>query len=167
LPCSRWSSASAWWPITSRCASFPSHLTKPVRAPAVSSSNALICRPQAVSSTDPAFTAAFALLLTRKIESRRTYLTLIPIVIGTAMASGVSVCSALGAALAASQPRAVRAELQRTGVWHVPARRCVARAVLGVLSLSILKLSASTTETSFSGSARAEERYAGRAVERG
>ena len=43
---------------------------------------------QAISSTDPAFTAFFALALQRRRESRRTYATLIPIVAGTAMASG-------------------------------------------------------------------------------
>ena len=44
---------------------------------------------QAVSSTDPAFTAAFAFLLHRKRESPQVYAALVPIVLGTALASGV------------------------------------------------------------------------------
>jgi hypothetical protein len=44
---------------------------------------------QAVSATDPAFTALFAAALLRKREARATYLALVPIVAGTALASGV------------------------------------------------------------------------------
>ena len=44
---------------------------------------------QAVSATDPAFTALFAAALLRKREARATYLALVPIIAGTALASGV------------------------------------------------------------------------------
>ena len=44
---------------------------------------------QAVSATDPAFTALFSALVLRKREGRATYVALVPIVAGTALASGV------------------------------------------------------------------------------
>jgi hypothetical protein len=44
---------------------------------------------QAVSSTDPAFTAVFALVLQGKKETALTYAALFPVVAGTALASGV------------------------------------------------------------------------------
>lgn len=44
---------------------------------------------QAISSTDPAFTALFALALQGKKETAVTYATLLPVVAGTALASGV------------------------------------------------------------------------------
>jgi drug/metabolite transporter (DMT)-like permease len=44
---------------------------------------------QAISATDPAFTALFAAALQRRREARATYLALLPIVAGTALASGV------------------------------------------------------------------------------
>ena len=47
---------------------------------------------QAVSSTDPAFTAVFALALQGKRETVLTYAALLPVVAGTALASGVRLC---------------------------------------------------------------------------
>jgi drug/metabolite transporter (DMT)-like permease len=48
---------------------------------------------QAISATDPAFTALFAALLQRRREARATYVALLPIVFGTALASGVRDCT--------------------------------------------------------------------------
>ena len=43
----------------------------------------------AISATDPAFTALFGAVLLGRREARATYTALIPIVAGTALASGV------------------------------------------------------------------------------
>jgi drug/metabolite transporter (DMT)-like permease len=47
---------------------------------------------QAVGATTPFFTAVFAYLMTVKRESWITYLTLVPVVTGVVIASGVSYC---------------------------------------------------------------------------
>ncbi|GJN08212.1 hypothetical protein PR202_ga26108 [Eleusine coracana subsp. coracana] len=47
---------------------------------------------QAVGATTPFFTAVFAYLMTVKRESWVTYLTLVPVVTGVIIASGVSCC---------------------------------------------------------------------------
>jgi drug/metabolite transporter (DMT)-like permease len=49
---------------------------------------------QAVGATTPFFTAVFAYIMTVKRESWVTYLTLVPVVTGVMIASGVSCCSA-------------------------------------------------------------------------
>jgi len=71
---------------------------------------------QAVSATDPAFTALFAALLLSKREARATYAALVPIVAGTALASGVRARATAASCAAAScaahfsrHPLAVRA----------------------------------------------------------
>ncbi|CAD6210714.1 unnamed protein product [Miscanthus lutarioriparius] len=50
---------------------------------------------QAVGATTPFFTAVFAYIMTVKRESWVTYLTLVPVVTGVIIASGVSYCPVL------------------------------------------------------------------------
>jgi hypothetical protein len=63
---------------------------------------------QAISATDPAFTALFGAVLLRRREARATYAALVPIVVGTALASGV-------------RPRA---QLRRAAFWLTQPPRC-------------------------------------------
>jgi drug/metabolite transporter (DMT)-like permease len=81
---------------------------------------------QAVSSTDPAFTALFAFVLQGRCESRRVYRTLVPIVLGTAIASGVrllAVPAAINAHLLCAT--SVRASLPRERLLLLHPRRRV------------------------------------------
>ena len=47
---------------------------------------------QAIGATTPFFTAVFAYLITLKKEAWLTYVTLVPVVTGVVIASGVSLC---------------------------------------------------------------------------
>ena len=70
---------------------------------------------QAVGSTTPAWVAALSLLMLRQRESRGTYLSLIPVVVGIIIASGAEpLFNAIGffAAMSATGARAFKSVLQ-------------------------------------------------------
>lgn len=77
---------------------------------------------QAISAADPAFTAAFALLVLRKRETPAVYAALLPVVAGTVLASGfepsfhaAGFCACLGAAAARALKSVLQESLLRDG----------------------------------------------------